>query len=253
MGGEPPEFDCLINPEITVQIGSPVSGLIDEVLVAPGDLVRKGQEIATLRSEVERTTVALIEEQAASTAEIEAQKARLGLAESRLARTQKLVERQITSTEELETARAEMEVISRELAIAEMRRRVAAMELQRAREQLAQRTIRSPLDGVVVERTLYSGEFLHQEAHVMTIAQMDPLTVEAYLPVSLYPQIRPGMTATIRPNDPLTGVFEGRVTVVDRVFDAASGTFGIRIRLENPDLAIPGGHRCRVSFQSPPQ
>jgi hypothetical protein len=36
--------------------------------------------------------------------------------------------------------------------------------------------------------------------------------------------------------------------VVDRVFDASSGTFGVRLELPNPNGAIPAGVRCKVEF-----
>jgi RND family efflux transporter MFP subunit len=242
-------FDCIINPAVVIKLGSPVAGLIDRVFVEPGSLVRTGDRVATLRSEVERITVMLIEERARSTAEIEAQKSRLKLSESRLNRTEQLVRRKISSREALEMAQAESEVIRGELAIAEMRQRVNTLELQRAKEQLAQRTIYSPVDGVVVERHLFSGEFLHQEAYVVTIAQIDPLVVEVFLPVRLYNDVLPGMTVLVRPKEPVNGVYEGRVTVADRVFDAASSTFGIRIHLDNPNLAIPAGHRCEVEIE----
>jgi hypothetical protein len=38
------------------------------------------------------------------------------------------------------------------------------------------------------------------------------------------------------------------VTVVDRVVDAASDTFGVRLLLPNPDYRIPGGVRCEIRF-----
>jgi len=38
------------------------------------------------------------------------------------------------------------------------------------------------------------------------------------------------------------------VTVVDRVIDAASGTFGVRLDLPNPDLSIPGGLPCEIQL-----
>lgn len=34
----------------------------------------------------------------------------------------------------------------------------------------------------------------------------------------------------------------------DEVFDAASGTFGVRVALPNPDRVLPGAARCRVQF-----
>ena len=38
------------------------------------------------------------------------------------------------------------------------------------------------------------------------------------------------------------------VTIVDRVVDAASGTFGVRLELPNPDRDIPVGLQCQVRF-----
>jgi membrane fusion protein (multidrug efflux system) len=38
------------------------------------------------------------------------------------------------------------------------------------------------------------------------------------------------------------------VTIVDQVFDAASGTIGIRLELPNSDYALPAGLKCQVRF-----
>jgi hypothetical protein len=45
---------------------------------------------------------------------------------------------------------------------------------------------------------------------------------------------------------------EATVRVVDRVLDAASGTFGVRLEVPNPNLAIPAGIRCRVDLPDVP-
>jgi hypothetical protein len=37
-----------------------------------------------------------------------------------------------------------------------------------------------------------------------------------------------------------------------RVLDAASGTFGVRLRLPNQTLNLPAGIRCRIEFQLQP-
>lgn len=246
-------FDCLITPSVTVRVGSPVSGLLAEVLVEQGDTVTKGQQIAELRSEIEATTVELLRVQAESTAEIEAQDFRLDLARKRLDRARDLVARNVGTVERLEAAEAEVDVITRERVIAMMRREVIELELRRAEAQLSQRVIRSPLDGIVVTRHLYGGEFLRAEDSVVTVAQVDPLHVEAFLPVAVYPTLAPGMTLRVTPDAPVAGVYDARVEVIDRVFDAASGTFGIRLVLPNPDGNIPAGHRCQVQIDVPGQ
>jgi RND family efflux transporter MFP subunit len=241
-------FDCVINPAIILQVGGPVAGLLDEVFVDQGDLLSKGQKIATLRSEVEVRSLEVLAIQAESHAEIEAQQSRLTFAQIRLARVNELVERNISPREDLEAAEAEAEVVARELAIAEMRQRVAQLELERARLELSQREILSPVDGVVLTRHLFDGEYLSQDSPVVTLARIDPLHVEVYLPVTYFRSVTPGMTLQVVPDAPFDGSYVGQVTIVDRVFDAASGTFGIRIVLDNPDLSIPAGHRCHIEL-----
>ena len=241
-------YDCVITPAVTVRVGSPVSGLLDKVLVDQGDTVEQGQVIARLRSEVESKTVERLELLARSTAEIETQDSRLSLANKRLERARDLYERNVGTREQLEATEAEVEVITRERAIAEMRREVAELEWQRAKAQLDQRVILSPLDGVVVTRHLFGGEFMSTEDIVVTIAQVQPLHVEAFLPVTVYRAVARGMTLKVYPDAPVDGVYDAQVDVIDRVFDAASGTFGIRLTLSNPEGLIPAGHRCQLDL-----
>jgi membrane fusion protein, multidrug efflux system len=126
-------------------------------------------------------------------------------------------------------------------------RRLADLELQRTTAEVALRTIKSPVNGVVVERFMHPGEFPKQEK-ILKIARIDPLRVEAYAPVAMLGKIAVGMTAHVKPESPLTGEYTAKVVVVDRVVDAASGTFGVRMELPNPHLKLPAGLKCSVLF-----
>ena len=88
---------------------------------------------------------------------------------------------------------------------------------------------------------------------VLTLAQIHPLRVEVFVPTAYYGQIQVGSHAEVRPEQPIGGIHIARVIVVDHVHDAASGTFGVRLTLPNPQLAVPAGIRCNVTFamQSP--
>ena len=123
--------------------------------------------------------------------------------------------------------------------------RLADLELRKSTAELARRTIRSPIAGVVVERSLSTGEFVKQDP-ILKLAQLDPLRVEAFVPVSMLGKIRVGMDAQVMPEAPVNGVHQAKVTVVDRVVDAASGTFGVRLELPNPDYHLPAGLKCRL-------
>jgi multidrug efflux pump subunit AcrA (membrane-fusion protein) len=63
----------------------------------------------------------------------------------------------------------------------------------------------------------------------------------------LYGKIHRGDLANVTPETPGTS-FSARVSVVDRVIDAASGTFGVRLELPSPNNAIPAGAKCKVRF-----
>ena len=86
---------------------------------------------------------------------------------------------------------------------------------------------------------------------MLKLAQLHPLHVEIIAPVELWGTILEGMEGEVIPEDPVGGVYYARVTIVDRVIDAASGTFGIRLELPNPDYVLPSGLKCRVRFIAP--
>ena len=122
------------------------------------------------------------------------------------------------------------------------------LDLDRSRAALSLRTIESPVTGLVMRRGLAAGEYVHQEASIATLAELDPLHVEVFLPSGLFPRLSVGMTATVRPAPPIGGAYPAEVTVIDRVFDATSNTVGLRLSLPNPGSRIPGGQRCSVEF-----
>ena len=129
----------------------------------------------------------------------------------------------------------------------ETQTRIAGLELKQQQEVLALRTIVSPLNGVVVERFLGPGERVGTDK-ILKIAQIDPLNVEVVAPVELFGSVRVGMSGEVRFQPMLQGSFRARVVVVDKVIDAASGTFGVRLELPNPGGRIPAGIKCRVRF-----
>jgi hypothetical protein len=72
--------------------------------------------------------------------------------------------------------------------------------------------------------------------------------VEVIVPVALSGRIRVGTVADVVPESPVGGVWQARVAVVDRVIEPASGTFGVRLALPNPDYRLPAGLKCKVRF-----
>ena len=211
-------LDCLLEPHLEVDVGSPVFGILDDVKVDRGDIVASGQVIAQLRSDAEAAGVKLAE-------------ARALFDRRKVERNDDLYRDELISLHEKD------EIETQSL--------ISDLELLEAQERLNMRTIRSPLSGVVVERLLSPGEYV-QETPILRLAQINPLNVEAIAPVELFGSVAVGDTARVTLAAPLQGEHTVKVTVVDRVIDAASGTFGIRFELANPGNAIPSGMNCTV-------
>ncbi|WP_455365412.1 efflux RND transporter periplasmic adaptor subunit, partial [Kaarinaea lacus] len=130
------EFECLLEPHRVVNVSSPVSGILDKVTIERGDQVRKEQIIAILKSDVEQAAVELARERAE-------------FGKRKVIRNEELIQKNLISPSEKD----ELETESL----------IAQMELRQAEAVLVQRTIESPIYGVVVERYLSAGEFVQDE------------------------------------------------------------------------------------------
>jgi RND family efflux transporter MFP subunit len=250
-GANAAEFDCLIEARQQVEIRSPVEAVIESVLVQRGDLVKKGQVIATLESGPERASLELARSRATMQGELKAAEARMDLAQKKMLRAAELYKQNFVSVNARDEAEAEFRFSTEQLRQAKENQKLAELEVQRSTEVLALRTIKSPFSGVVVEVLQKPGEFssTNLKDPIVKLAEVDPLHVEVILPVALYGKIKVGAQALVLPEQPVGGRYSATVKVVDRVIDAASGTFGVRLELPNRNRAIPAGARCRVRFQ----
>ncbi|HKS62165.1 MAG TPA: efflux RND transporter periplasmic adaptor subunit [Xanthobacteraceae bacterium] len=240
--------DCLIQPKMVLKLGTQVPGLISEMLVDRGTIVKKGDIIARIESGVEEAALALAKARAENDATLQMSRSRLAFQLRKEERAKQLKRNDniaLSAADEAETAARIAESEARE---AEVNLQLAQLELARASEVIKQRTIRSPIDGVVVARALGPGEYAFDQAHLVTVSQIDPLNVEVFMPLSQFGKIRPGTTAEILPETPVGGRYTAKVTIVDQVLDAASGTIGIRLELPNPGHALPAGIRCHARF-----
>ena len=244
-GAQP--LGCLIEPNRVVEIGSPVVGVVESVKVDRGDRVAKGAVVAMMRADVERAAVGTAASRANVAAEVQAAQANYELARQKLARAIELVNRNFVSAQSLEQTRAEAEVAEQKLKQAKEQRGIWGQELRQAEAQLELRTIRSPVDGVVVERYMSGGERV-EEKPIMRIASVHPLRVEIVLPATLYGSIRVGATLTVTPELPNAAPRQAKVVLVDSVIDGPSNTFRVRLELPNPNYDLPAGPRCKVDL-----
>ncbi|MGR8918523.1 MAG: efflux RND transporter periplasmic adaptor subunit [Gammaproteobacteria bacterium] len=212
--------ECTLEPHMVVELSSPVAGVIERVRVDRGAVVRRGQVVVELMREVEQAAVAL-------------NRAELEFGEVTSTRNRELFEQKLISAQEKDEV--------------ELKRELARLKLAAAEARLRQRSIASPIDGVVLARMMDPGEYVGEEP-ILEIASLDPLYAEAVMPRETFGQVAPDMQAEVALGPPLGGSYPARIAVIDPVIDAASGTFGVRLELDNPGLGIPAGVTCAVSF-----
>lgn len=238
---------CLIEPNRVVDVGSPVIGVVESVAVERGQRVTKGQVLAVLRANVEQAAVGVAETRARVTAEVEAAQANYDLARQKAKRAQDLVERNFISAQALEQARTEADVARQKLAQAREQRAIWNRELRLAEAQLQLRTIRSPSNGIVVERYMSGGERV-EEKPIVRIANVDPLRVEIVISASLYGTVSVGKLLLVTPELPNAAPRTAKVVLVDSVIDGPSNTFRARLELPNPNYELPAGVRCKIDL-----
>jgi membrane fusion protein, multidrug efflux system len=244
-------FDCLMNAAARVKLGAQIAGVLRHVNVDRGDRVTAGQAVAQLASEVEEAVAALAKVRAENDTIVGANRAKLEVATKKLSRITRLRATGASSEKDFDEATGEFNVAQLTLSDSLFNLKAAQAEFARAQEQVAQRRIISPIDGVVVERHMFPGEYVTDQSQILSLARIDILHVEVYVPVAYYGQVVPGKQATVLPDAPVGGQYVAEVMIVDQVIDSSSGTFGVRLRLDNTARKLPAGLRCRIKFDGP--
>lgn len=240
-------YDCLIQPNLMVDVSSAVEGVVDSVHIERSDVVEKDQLLVELESGVEIAAVNKARARSKMEGELNARRSSLEFAQRRLSRINRLHKKGLLPSHDLDEAQTQVRLAKAELHKAEDEQQLAALELQRAEEALKLRRIRSPFQGVVVERYKSLGESV-EDKPIVKLAQLDPLRVEVFMPASEFGRIKQGLFAHVIPETSATREYLAETKLVDRIIDAASGTFTVRLELPNPDHKIPSGLRCKLSF-----
>ena len=239
------EYDGLIEPYVVVDIGAPAEGIVAKVTVDRSHSVKKGQVLVKLESSVEWAALEKAKAMATFDGEIGLQQTQLAFARRSHDRFRKL---KAIANHDKDQAATEIIRVGHRLKQAREKRTLAKYELKKARAILNRFSIKSPISGVVVERYVSPGEYVNSQP-LLRVAQIDPLRVEVIVPAQIFGRILPGMTATIVPELPQYGEQIATVTIVDKVIDAASSTFGVRLELPNAEQQMPSGLRCLVRFE----
>ena len=263
-----------IEPITKIEIKSKANGIIERLLVDVDTLVRPGQVLAELDKEnlTARLREARANLQAAEAAhdasiaqlrknEIEAEAPDVAFARRSHTRAQQLFDQKLVSQSQLDDAKSALEqaenrqrAAAGQLVIARARVAEAAANVaqaraavERASEELANATIKAPINATVLTRDVEIGSpvssILNLGANatlVMTLGDIEKVFVRGRVDEADIGQVRLGQLARITTESFRDRVFNGRVTQISPIGVERDNvtTFEVEVSIDNPGRAL---------------
>lgn len=139
-----------------------------------------------------------------------------------------------------------------EIALAEAQLHQAQAQLKLAQAYGSRAVVRAPLAGVIVSRSARVGETAQAGAPLMTVANLDELTLVVYVPQTELPRVQLGAAAQVSVDAYAGQVFTGHVTSIARQAqftprdiqareDRTNVVFAVKVRVPNADHRLKAG------------
>ncbi|MBI5108658.1 MAG: efflux RND transporter periplasmic adaptor subunit [Rhodocyclales bacterium] len=256
-----------LNPVVSVQVGSQVSGQIKEILVDFNSPVKENQLIARIDPETFQYRVHQAEaDLEAARAAVGVQQAEVLRAKANLAEFQRdferkklLVEKNFLSSAErdkaqsvLDAGRAGLQVAESQAKNGEAQVRQRQAQLSQARIDLERTAIKAPVDGVVVKRSIEPGQTVAaslQAPELFVIARnLTDMQVETSIDEADVGRIQTGQKATFTVDAFAGRAFSGEVRQVRKAATVVSNvvTYTVVVSAANPDLTLLPGMTANV-------
>ncbi len=240
----------------TVQVGTQVSGTLKDLFADFNDIVRKGQVLARLdpsllQAEVEQAEASLVK------AEADAERSSVALDASRttLARNEMLAAKSLIAAADLDTARIAVRTAEAQLMSAKAAVTQARASVNQAKVNLAHAVITSPIDGIVISRSVDAGQTVAASMSAPTLfilaADLTRMRVIAKLDESDIANVKEGNDVTFRVDAYPNETFTGRVSQVRLQGETVSNvvSYTTVIDVANPELKLKPGMTANVSVR----
>lgn len=256
-----------LNPVVSVQVSSQVSGQIREILVDFNSTVKAGQLIARIAPETFEHRVHQAEaDLEASRAAVAVQQAELLRAHANLAEAQRdldrkkmLVDKNYISPAERDKAQSFYDAAHAAKQVVESQARSASAvvrqreaQLGQARVDLDRTQIRAPVDGIVVKRSVEPGQTVAaslQAPEMFVIAKnLSDMQVEASIDEADIGRVKAGQSATFTVDAFPGRNFSGEVKQVRKSATVVSNvvSYTVVVSASNPDLSLLPGMTANV-------
>ncbi|OIQ83125.1 macrolide export protein MacA [mine drainage metagenome] len=246
----------VLRPLVRVDVGAQVSGQIEQVGVALGDRVRRGQLLASIDAKAAVNDVRKAE------AELSRQLAANARTDVELRAERVELRRQRALRKAGAASHAEVDAAMRRVALAQADARAGAATLAQVRAELRNRKLAlghtrvlAPIDGVVVQRPAEAGQTVNavqQTPLLMVLAQLGTMTVRAKVPEADIDHVRVGQPATFVTLAAGVRRYSGNVRAIEPEPEAAFGAkfYNALFDVDNADEALRSDMTVQVDIVS---
>jgi RND family efflux transporter MFP subunit len=236
--------DGVLEPWKTSSVACAESGLVKSIAVKLGDRVQAGDVLATIDSSSIFFQRVIAEAQAAATGRIASARAEVELNERRVRAVETARANNFSSQLELERALADLKISQGRLAAETEEQAILRLQVDRLDEQIKQRTVVAPIDGIVVEIYKELGEYVAPNSpEVVRIVDVSRLRASFFLQLHEVHELPKNRKVTV-----LLGTGEESPATIEHispVADGESGLIELRVLIDNPDSRILGS-RCSL-------
>lgn len=215
--------EIVADPDRQASVAARIEGTIETIRVQPGDVVAKGDVLASVRAPSLQSLRAAEE----------SLKARAASARANAERLAALVDKRMASQQEALASKAEAESLAAEARAA--RERLRALGVSGSKRRSILFDVASPIDGIVLERDVVVGTPVGSETVVARIAATDEVWFLGHVFERDVSRVEVGRSAAVRLNAYADHVFEGTVEYVSHQVDPGARTLSARIPLSNAD------------------
>jgi HlyD family secretion protein len=239
---------------VTVQVGSQVSGRIQDIYVDYNSPVKKGQLIARIDPQLYAAAVQQARaNKLAADANLERAKVQALDAERTYDRQAALAQKKLIAQADLDTAEAQDKAAEASVSAADAALEQARAALDQAEVNLAYTSIVSPINGVVISRNVDVGQTVAaslQAPTLFTIAEdLKHMQVDTNVAEADVGKLKPGMEATFTVDAYPQSPFHGRIRQIRNAPITVQNvvTYDAVIDVENPDLQLRPGMTANVT------
>lgn len=202
-----------LEAEQTVKVFSRASNLLVELLVEEGVVVKKGQILARLQDDDQKTTY-------------DKARSQLNQATANFKRTEKMFTGGLVPQKDYDDGKYNLEQLQ--------------LALNEAQRQLDFTEIKAPIAGTITAREVNLGDQVNPNQHLFDIIDFDSIVALVYVPEKNLPDLDIGKPARITAQSLGDEVLEGFIKRISPVVDSKSGTIKVTLGVKGGGKLRPG-------------